>query len=53
LLALLVLLVIGLTGKYYIADEVSFVLMTSISKHSFLSLNLIDSGWCRNNDDSR
>lgn len=53
LLALLVLLVIGLTGKYYIADEVSFVLMTSISKHSFIIPNYIHSGWCRNNDDSR
>lgn len=31
---LIILLVIGLTGKYYIADEVSFILMTFIRKFS-------------------
>jgi len=48
LLSVLILLVIGLTGKYYIADEVCFVLMTFISK--FRVFNTLISVWCRYND---
>jgi len=37
LLATLILLIIGLTGKYYIADELAFVLITFICKSLHLS----------------
>jgi hypothetical protein len=50
LLMVLILLVIGLTGKYYVADEVCFVLMTFISKYRVI-INPC-SVWCRNNDAS-